>query len=118
MNRTFQIKFAWICNHEEYGEIISFFVFPKVVLSSFGVIKTYGYVMDDDKLEVVRFPAGHPQAQSIIRRLSRLNPTQWSEPSFDYVEEEFDLDDFFVENIYQDNYGRIVKFHTNNECLF
>ena len=112
MNK-FKITFAWICDHEEYGEIISFLVSPKILVCP----NTYGYKLSKDLDEVFRFPADHHIALSILNRLARINATQWSEPSYDLVEEEVDLDDFFEESIYQDNYGREVLFHTYHECL-
>lgn len=112
MNK-FKITFAWICDHEEYGEIISFLVSPKVLVCP----NTYGYNLSKELDEVFRFPSDHPAALFILKRLARINSTQWSEPSYDLVEEEFDLNDFFEELIYQDNYGREVLFHTHHGCL-
>ena len=89
MNK-FKITFAWICDHEEYGEIISFLVSPKVLVCP----NTYGYDLSKELDEVFRFPSDHPDALFILKRLARINSTQWSEPSYDLVEEEFDLDDF------------------------
>ncbi len=114
MKQKFMIKFAWICDHEDYGEILSFIVSPKI--NTYG--NTYGYNLSKDLDEVVRFPSSHPQATAIISRLARVNSTQWSEPTFgDVIEEEFDLDDFFEEYYYQDNYGREVTFHTHDDCM-
>ena len=113
MNNKFKITFAWICNHEEYGEIVSFLVSPKVLICP----NTYGYNLSKALDEVIRFPANHPKALSILNRMAKINSTQWSEPSYDLVEEEFDLDDFFEELIYQNNYGREVTFHTYHGCL-
>lgn len=78
---------------------------------------TYGYNLSKELDEVFRFPSDHPAALFILKRLARINSTQWSEPSYDLVEEEFDLNDFFEELIYQDNYGREVLFHTHHGCL-
>lgn len=112
MNK-FKITFAWMCDHQVYGEIISFLVSPKVQVCP----NTYGYNLSKELDEVFRFPSDHPDALFILKRLARINSTQWSEPSYDLVEEEFDLDDFFEESIYQDNYGREVLFHTHHGCL-
>ena len=117
MKNKFVIKFAWECEHEYFGDIISFLVSPRVRLGS-GPCVSLVYNLDEANDEVIRFPAGHPQALSITKRLAQLNPTQWATPSFETIEEEFDLDDFFTESHYQDNYGREVLFYTNNECLF
>lgn len=114
MKTKFMVKFAWQCNHENYGEILSFIVTPKV--NTYG--NTYGYQLDRDYDEVIRFPANDPQALSIIPKLSRVNSNQWSHPSFgDFVEVEFDLSEFLDEYHYQDNYGREVTFYTNRNCL-
>lgn len=118
MTNQFMIKFAWKCNHEDYGEIVSFIVSPKVVTSSYGDYTTYGYNMGKDYDEVIRFPAENPRALSIVRKLAIVNSSQWAPPTFgDIIEEEFDLDDFFDEYYFQDNYGREVIFHTSNECF-
>ena len=109
----YMVKFAWKCNHELYGEILSFAVTPKVQTSPF----SYGYKMNKDLEEVFRFPSDHPKALSIVRRLSKVNSTQWTHPSFgDIVEEEFDPECFIDEDFYQNNYGRDVTFHTHINC--
>ncbi len=118
MKNKFQIKYAWQCNHEDYGEILSFLVSPQVVLSSTGNVTSYGYKLDNDYDEVVRFPAGHPIALSIISKLAKINSTQWAQPTFDFIDEEFDMDDFFKEYHFDKNYGREVTFHTHVECTY
>ena len=113
MTRLYLIKFAWKCNHEDYGEIVSFIVSPKINTYA----NVYGYSLSKDNDEVIRFPANHPRALSLISKLSRVNTTQWAPPTFgDYIEEEFNLEDFFDEYYYQENYGRDVTFHTALEC--
>lgn len=77
---------------------------------------TLGYSLSKDKDEVIRFPENHPDALSIIRKLFRVNDSQWAPPSYDIIEEEFDLDDFYDEYHYQGNYGREVVFHTHRAC--
>ena len=117
MTKEFMIKFAWVCNHANYGEILSFIVTPKVVTASTPAYTTHGYYLSKDLDEVIRFPSDNPRALSITKRLARVNSTQWSHPSYgDVIQEEFDLDDFFDEYHYQDNYGREVTFHTHKSC--
>ena len=114
MTNQFLIKFAWKCNHEDYGEILSFIVSPKINTYA----NVYGYNMSKDYDEVVRFPTDHPQALSLISKLAKVNSTQWAPPTFgDYIDEEFDFEDFFDEYYYQDNYGREVTFHTHKDCF-
>ena len=111
MTRHYLIKFAWKCYHEDYGEIISFIVSPKINTYA----NVYGYNMSKDYDEVIRFPANHPRALALIRKLSRVNTNQWAPPTFgDYIDEEFNL---LEEYHYQDNYGRDVTFHTALECF-
>ena len=113
MNKTFMIKFAWICNHEDYGEILSFIVSPKV--NTYGPV--WGYQPDKSHDEVIRFPSRDHHAISIVKKLAPYSANQWSAPTFgDLIEEEFDMDDFFEEYIWQDNYGKEVTFHTHNDC--
>ena len=110
----FLVKFAWKCNHEKYGEIISFLVTPYQETSPF----SYGYRMDKSDEEVIRFPSHSIEATQLLRRLAPMGNNQWSMPSYgDFIEQEFDLDDFFEEYIYQDNYGKEVLFHTHGDCL-
>ena len=116
MKNKFVVKFAWTCEHDYFGEIISFLVTPRVPLmpgSNYLV-----YKLESEYDEVIRFPEGHPKSVSILKRLVKLDSTQWSSPSYETIEEEFDLDDFFTESHYQDNYGRELLFYTNKECLF
>ena len=114
MTNQFLIKFAWECAHEDYGDILSFIVTPKINTYA----NVYGYNMSKDYDEVIRFPADHSQALAIVKKLARVNSSQWAPPTFgDIVEEEFDLEDFFEEYYYQDNYGRDVLFHTHDECF-
>lgn len=114
MRNKFTIKFAWKCNHEDYGEIISFIVSPRINTYA----NVYGYDMSKDYDEVIRFPANHPDALSIIEKMARFNSTQWAPPSYGgTIEEEFDLDDFYDEYYFQDNYGREVTFHTHRICF-
>lgn len=118
MKNGFMIKFAWKCNHEDYGEIISFIVSPKIVISSCDAYTSNGFNLSKDFDEVIRFPAEHPQALSIVQRLARVNSSQWAPPTYgDDIIEEFDLDDFFKEYYYQDNYGRDVTFYTHTTCF-
>lgn len=118
MNKEFMIKFAWRCNHEDYGEIISFIVTPKVVISSCGAYTSNGFNMSKEFDEVIRFPAANPNAMSILRKLARVNSSQWAPPTFGgEIIEEFDLDDFYDEYYFQDNYGREVTFHTHTTCF-
>ena len=92
MTNQFLIKFAWKCNHEDYGEILSFIVSPKINTYA----NVYGYNMSKDYDEVVRFPTDHPQALSLISKLARVNSTQWAPPTFgDYVDEGLDVDEVF-----------------------
>ena len=112
MKNLFMIKFAWTCRHENYGNIISFIVSPKISTGP----NTLGYSLSKDKDEVIRFPENHPDALSIIRKLARINDSQWASPSYNIVEEEFDLDDFYDEYHYQGNYGKEVVFHTHRSC--
>ena len=78
MTNQFLIKFAWKCNHEDYGEILSFIVSPKINTYA----NVYGYNMSKDYDEVVRFPTDHPQALSLISKLAKVNSTQWAPPTF------------------------------------
>lgn len=110
--QKYLIKFAWKCEHEIYGEIISFVVTPYQETAPC----SYGYVLDNTDDEVIRFPSHSSQANSILRRLARIGNNQWSSPSFDFVEEEFDLDNFEEDYYYQDNYDRDVLFHTHEDC--
>lgn len=113
MTKKFMIKYAWSCDHEDYGEILSFIVSPQINTYA----NTYGYSMSKEMDEVIRFPANHPDALSIIRKMAKVNLTQWAPPSYgDIIEEEFDLDDFYDEYHYQDNYGKDVVFHTHRSC--
>lgn len=114
MKTQFMVKFAWKCNHENYGEILSFIVTPKVNTYA----NVYGYKLGKEYDEVIRFTADDPQALSILPKLARINSTQWSQPSFgDTIEVEFDLSDFLDQYFYQDNYGREVTFYTHRNCL-
>ena len=85
-------------------EIISFLVTPRVPL--WHGSNSLLYKLESDYDEVIRFPVGHPKSMSILKRLAKLNSTQWSSPSYETIEEVFDLHDFFTECHYQDNYGR------------
>mgnify|MGYP003435411307 FL=1 len=116
MKNKFVVKFAWVCEHDYFGEIISFLVTPRVPL--WPGSRQLVYKLESEYDEVIRFPAGHSKAVSILRRLSKLNYTQWSAQSYETIEEEFDLDDFFTECHYQNNYGRELLFYTNKDCLF
>lgn len=120
MKNKFMVKFAWICEHDYFGEIISFLVTPRVRLwpGNNSLVHTLVYKLESDYDEVIRFPVGHPKSVSILKRLAKLNSTQWSSPSYETIEEEFDLDDFFTDCHYQDNYGRELLFYTHKDCLF
>jgi len=110
--KKYLIKFAWKCNHERFGEIISFVVSPYQETSP----NSYGYVLDNTSDEVIRFPSSSLEANSLLRRLAGMGNNQWAAPSFDLVEKEFDLDEFEEDLYYQDNYGRNVLFHTHEDC--
>lgn len=108
------IKFAWKCNHEIYGPIISFVATPYHETSP----HSWGYSMTDKKDEVFRFPSGSEEAQAILRRLAPIGGNQWGHPSYgDLIEEEFDFDCFTDDAFYQENYGRPVIFHTHDSCM-
>ena len=107
---SYLIKFAWKCRHEQYGDITSFLVTPKQEISPY----TLGYTMDETDEEVIRYPSDSLFAKAILSKLAFIGNDQWSAPTFgEIVEFDFDMDDFFDEEFYQDNYGRDVLFHTH-----
>lgn len=61
------VKFAWICEHDYFGEIISFLVTPRVPL--WHGSNSLVYKLESDYDEVIRFPVGHPKSMSIKKDL-------------------------------------------------
>ena len=113
MTKTFMIKFAWWNYHARFGEIISFLVTPKRNTYA----NVYGYDLSKKYDEVFCLPSESPEALSILDKLSSAGGAKWVPPSGDIVEEEFELEEFYEELCYQDNYGREVAFHTHLSCL-
>lgn len=110
MTNKYLIKFAWRCEHETLGTIISFVAAPYHETSPY----SYGYTLSDETDVVFRFPAISVRANNIISKLAIISQNQWQLDSLDnMVEEEFDTDNFYNESYYQDNYLREVVFYTS-----
>ena len=113
MIQKYLFKFAWKCQHEIYGEIISFVVSPYQETSPC----CWGYILDGYVDEVIRFPADSIFAKSILSHMISIGNNQWEMPLHgELIEHEIDLDDYNEERFYQDNYGREVVFHTHWSC--
>lgn len=110
MINKYLIKFAWRCEHETLGTIISFVAAPYHETSPC----CYGYSLSSETDVVFRFPAISVRANHIISKLASIGHNQWQLYSLDnMVEEEFDTNNFYNESYYQDNYLREVVFYTS-----
>lgn len=56
--------------------------------------------------------------EPILKGLTKVSENQWElQDLSNLVETYFNPNDFFDEEIYQDNFGRNVLFHTSKELL-
>ena len=108
------IKRAWVGKDAINGPIYLILATPLIKTT----VHSYGYSLTNDLDEVFRLPLWDELAQSIIRRLTKIEPVIWIDGD-DLIEESFDLDDFFEERIYQESedYDRDVIFHTHHSLI-
>lgn len=105
---------AWKSYHPKYGKLISFLVTPYKETTPYN----WGYTIDNTYDEVFRLSSNSINEEQILKGLTKVSENQWElQDLSNLVETYFNPNDFFDEEIYQDNFGRNVLFHTSKELL-
>lgn len=105
---------AWKSNHPQYGKLISFLVTPYKEIAPCN----WGYTVSNTYDEVFRLNSDSIDEEQILKKLTKVSENQWElQDLSNLVETYFNSNDFFEEEIYQENFGRNVLFHTSKELL-
>lgn len=109
------VKMAWTSCHPQYGKLISFLVTPYKETTP----SSWGYTIDDTYDEVFRLSYSTIiDEEQILKKLTKVSDNQWElQDLSNLVETHFNSNDFFEEEIYQENFRRNVLFHTSKELL-
>lgn len=108
------VKMIWKSHHPQYGRLTSFLVTP--YQETFP--SSWGYTIDNTYDEVFRLSSNSIDEEEILKRLTKVSENQWELQDLSHlVETHFNTNDFFEEEIYQENFGRSVLFHTSKELI-
>lgn len=108
------VKMVWKSHHPQYGILTSFLVTPYKETSPY----SWGYTIDNTFDEVFRLSSDSIDEEQILEKLAKVSENQWElQDLSNFVETYFNSNEFFEEEIYQENFGRKVLFHTSRELL-
>lgn len=113
--KKFLVKAAWIADHDSLGRVLSLLVTAYRKTSP----NSYGYSLSDDLDEVIIVPTYFNKAVEILPKMDKIGTKQlWKKAAFvDIAEIQLNMDDFFDNYTYQNEWNREVLFHTYKELL-
>ena len=113
--KKFLVKAAWIADHDSLGRVLSLLVTAYRETSP----NSYGYSLSDDLDEVIIVPTYFKKAVEILPKMDKIGTKQfWKKAAFgDIAEIQLNMDDFFDNYTYQNEWNREVLFHTYKELL-
>ena len=113
--KKFLVKAAWIADHDSLGRVLSLLVTAYRETSP----NSYGYSLSDDLDEVIIVPTYFNKAVEILPKMDKIGTKQfWKKAAFgDIAEIQLNMDDFFDNYTYQNEWNREVLFHTYKELL-
>lgn len=113
--KKFLVKAAWIADHNSLGRVLSLLVTAYRETSP----NSYGYSLSDDLDEVIIVPTYFNKAVEILPKMDKIGTKQlWKKAAFgDIAEIQLNMDDFFNNYTYQNEWNREVLFHTYKELL-
>ena len=113
--KKFLVKAAWIVDHDSLGRVLSLLVTAYRETSP----NSYGYSLSDDLDEVIIVPTYFNKAVEILPKMDKIGTKQlWKKAAFgDIAEIKLNMDDFFDNYTYQNEWNREVLFHVYKELL-